>query len=243
MNFNIQSHQEKYECGKYSYEKTPEPICDQRGGIDQNIKINGKFHKKFYGWNLIDYLHCSRSENLVQQSKTFTISNSRTVVVSDVHRMMSQREKDVKNVKPGDYHLYIYQLPEKTGTGELEQNTLFYIALHMDYRKEDIKSLEWICQGTFNTDVANGGLYDKRYYHDPNELKDIPKVTVPPGPGVDCIERKNQWNECKKYNISVDGMVILPHGFYVSTCGDGGFRYWTTKNEKNQVVGFGFRHC
>lgn len=211
-------------CGRHSYDKTPPPIC-KNGGISAN-RIGAER-------NLINYLECANPKYFSKQTKQFTISNSRTVVVSDVHQAKVQKGKDVKNVKPGKYNVFIYKSPA-------HKNDSFYIALHNNYNKKDIKGLNWVCHDTFSTDVANGGLYDKKYYDNPNEIKNI--IIGAPGEGWDCTDKPNKWNECKRYTISLQSITILPHGFYASTCGDGGYNIWIAKN-KNLVIGFGFTEC
>ena len=224
---NIQCGGKKqYKCGRYSYNINPNSVCDNKGGIEPI--------KDFYGWNLLDHIKCSNPKYFNKQKKTFDISNSKTVIVSDIHNIKIQREGDVKNVKPGDYNLFVYKNQE-------DNDNNFYVAMHTKYDKKDIKNLQWICKGTFNTDVANGGLYDKKYYDDPTELKNVEQYK--PDPDFNCDEKKNKWNECKKLTIALNQIVILPHGFYVGTCGDGGFRYWIAKNDKKEIVAFGFRHC
>lgn len=225
----------KYKCGRYSYEYTPKPVpCDNKGNINSKKKINGE---KYYGWNLLDYLECSDPKYYKKNPKTFKISDSKSVIVSDVVHNPIQREEAIKNVKPGSYNLFTYKNPLKSKSS----TNIFYIILHTNYKKEDIKSLKWICKGTFNTDIANAGLYDEKYYNDPNELKDI-KPTKD-WKGWNCKDKVNSWNDCKRLTISLNSPVILPHGCYVSMCGDSGYRYWIAKNKNKQVIGFGFRYC
>ena len=225
----------KYKCGKHYYSEMPEPTCSNGSIV---YEIDGE---NVYEWSLLDFLKCSELRYFYKQPKSFNISDSRTVIVGDVWHNKIQLDGDVRKVKEGDYNLFIYKIKDsKKSYIEPE----FYIAMHNSYKKSDIKNMEWVCKGTFGTDVANGGLYDKRFINDPDELKNIKIRGSDERP--ECEGVPNAWNTCKREIVSNEMVTILPHGFYVGTCGDGGFRYWIAKDRiegSMQVVGFGFRFC
>lgn len=58
------------------------------------------------------------------------------------------------------------------------------------------------------------------------------------------MEKNSMVGICKIKELAIlmQSVVVLPHGFYVGTCGDGGYRYWIAKKDK-KVVAFGFRYC
>lgn len=170
---------------------------------------------------------------------------SGTAIVSDVYNYTIQRAKDITDIKPGNYSLYYYNPHKSDGTNnsnKFKDTYSFYVALHEMCKIEDFNDFKWIYHDHFTTDVANGGIYDLRYYDFPNKIKHIePGKNLPAH--FDCKEYLMKWNDCRKYTITMMDVVVLPHGFYASLCGDGGHKVYIAKDDNDQVIGIILRFC